>query len=521
MTWTLNDPAKKVPDYPRFDHTKRAYNGRFIFADNKKSSEKTAALKSPVVDVNATNGACLSFWYFAQHNSNGGITVHSGEQQALATSTRSSHRWQHALTELSAPTGSLQLEIRASIRIGLIALDDLQVTSGPCPQSGLRKRRLFGTLLMSLRTRSEGDWWNARTVTVKSATQWNLVFEVVAPAGTIHPSGVMVDDVEFTGGQCPPYGENPCCILYDLCTFEDECLPWKVATIEGDDAQFEVERAGSFKELPKDHSTATEDGYYLLYRSSGVKGNSTALRLREPSRYACSSLWYFLPPMSDRVSLLLQSESVKSKKKAWQKKQFRLSREAGDAPIKVISGTNQQSFVALDDILVSEEDCPEERELPTPDFECGDGKTVPFESVCDFVHDCKDGSDERKCGDCDFKSDSCGWNLNDVRNRATTSWHVVPIATAIEKTLEQRARQYNRGINCAPASVFSGGLRNDIEAPRELIRSVIREELSKLQAPPTTAALSVVDVVRDELRQVMRLPEREPPPIRHIPTYSE
>ncbi|KAL1463961.1 hypothetical protein MTO96_043100, partial [Rhipicephalus appendiculatus] len=267
---------------------------------------------------------------------------------------------------------------------------------------------------MSLRTRSEGDWWNARTVTVTCATQWNLVFEVVAPAGTKHPSGVMVDDVEFTD---------------DLCTFEDECLPWKVPTIEGDDTQFEVERAGSFKELPKDHSAATEDGYYLLYRSSGVKGNSTALRLREPSRYACSSLWYFLAPMSDRVSLLLQSESVKSKKKAWQKKQFRLSREAGNATIKVISGSNQQSFVALDDILLSEEDCPEERELPTPDFECGDGKTVPFESVCDFVHDCKDGSDEGKCGDCDFKSDSCGWNLDDVRNRATTSWHVVPIGS--------------------------------------------------------------------------------------------
>ncbi|KAH7976832.1 hypothetical protein HPB52_020413 [Rhipicephalus sanguineus] len=38
--------------------------------------------------------------------------------------------------------------------------------------------------------------------------------------------------------------------------------------------------------------------------------------------------------------------------------------------------------------------------------------------------------------------------------------------------------------------------------------SVIREELSKFQAPQTTTALSVVDVVRDDLRQLMWEPDR-------------
>ncbi|KAH7947962.1 hypothetical protein HPB52_017218 [Rhipicephalus sanguineus] len=55
----------------------------------------------------------------------------------------------------------------------------------------------------------------------------------------------------------------------------------------------------------------------------------------------------------------------------------------------------------------------------------------------------------------------------------------------------------------------------------QLIRSVIMEELSKFQAPQTTTALSVADVVRDELRQLMREPEREPQSTRRIPTYSE
>ncbi|KAH6945905.1 hypothetical protein HPB50_010655 [Hyalomma asiaticum] len=34
-------------------------------------------------------------------------------------------------------------------------------------------------------------------------------------------------------------------------------------------------------------------------------------------------------------------------------------------------------------------------------------------------------------------------------------------------------------------------------------------------------ALSLVDVVRDELRQVIRDPEPQPEPARHVPTYSD
>ncbi|KAH6921021.1 hypothetical protein HPB50_027991 [Hyalomma asiaticum] len=135
MTWTLNNPANKVPSYPRFDHTTLAYKGGFIFADNKKSSEKTAVLKSPTLNLNSVDGACFSFWHFAQHKFMGNITVHSGKQVLFTTSTRASHRWQHALAQFNGTADRLELEIRASIGRGLIALDDLRITDGPCPQS--------------------------------------------------------------------------------------------------------------------------------------------------------------------------------------------------------------------------------------------------------------------------------------------------------------------------------------------------------------------------------------------------
>lgn len=64
-------------------------------------------------------------------------------------------------------------------------------------------------------------------------------------------------------------------------------------------------------------------------------------------------------------------------------------------------------------------------------------------------------------------------------------------------------------------------MRSDIEPLRKVIRSVIGEELSVLQAPQTITALSLINVVRDDLRQVIWEPEREQQPIRRIPTYSE
>ncbi|KAL1466306.1 hypothetical protein MTO96_042833, partial [Rhipicephalus appendiculatus] len=45
----------------------------------------------------------------------------------------------------------------------------------------------------------------------------------------------MVDDVEFAEGYCPPHAAAP------------------------SKAAFEVERAGFFEELPRDHTTHSED----------------------------------------------------------------------------------------------------------------------------------------------------------------------------------------------------------------------------------------------------------------------
>ncbi|KAK8758263.1 hypothetical protein V5799_004105 [Amblyomma americanum] len=502
VAWALNDPAKKVPGFPRFDHTLRAYRGRFIFVSNDNEDKYVkAVLKSPDLSVNATNGACFSFWQFTNHDEHTLVYVRSGKQHLRDFTTRSSHKWNHILIDFKKAAENFTLEIQVYLDVGILALDDLEVTPGKCPDRDLcpfepaytcrfhngpgsfapwkevlakkfgipdhtlkslkgsylylnttsvdshhpisrvfmaarppteatcvtfwwRGRGAVSQLnvyrftketamrdpLVSAKTFPTEDWWNVRSVTVSSRSKWNLVFEVVAASRVMEDSGVMLDDVEFTDGECPPY---------DFCTFEDECLPWRV-TNPGDEPRFQVERAGSFSELPRDHTNQAEDGYYLLYKSPGSVGNRSSIVLREPFRYQCISLWYYLPRLTNGVRLFLKSQSVDETKGTWRHQKFNYPRSSLN-PITALSGSQKNGFVAIDDIQISELAC-DERIRFTGMFDCGNKQTVPLEKVCNFVPDCRNGADERDCGQCDFSESSCGWHLEEVMNVGARAW---------------------------------------------------------------------------------------------------
>ncbi|KAK8756977.1 hypothetical protein V5799_000321 [Amblyomma americanum] len=519
LAWTLNDPANGIPAFPRSDHTLRAYRGRFIFTDNKSAKTGNVILKSPQLNVKETSGLCLSFWHFSSNGAPVGLSVISGQgsvlQVSVVTKIQTRHRWDHALFDIKRLSEPFELQIRMTLEPGLLALDDLQITAGTCPErdfcswendtlckfyqsqgnvSPWRIRRAdkvgvpdhtTGTLqgyylylntttldshhpvsrafmgqrpptkascvtfrwrgqgvpsklsvyrftketalrdaLITLHTEQQGDWWNARSVSVSSKKKWNLVFEVIAPAGNKRPSGVMVDDVEFTEGECPPY---------NFCTFEDECLPWRVST-EEDEAKFEVQRSGSFIKLPHDHTTLTEDGYYLLYKSPGLQGNRTSLQLREPSLYRCVSLWYYLPTLSNGVQLHLEGR-IATPENVWKKQQFRPSFRGTVIPVEALSGSSAEGFVAIDDVLIDEKDC--KNELPAQEFQCTAKQAVPMEKVCDFVPDCDNSADERKCGACDFSVDACGWNLDDARNQGATAWRLERVGDVPQSPMER------------------------------------------------------------------------------------
>lgn len=70
-------------------------------------------------------------------------------------------------------------------------------------------------------------------------------------------------------------------------------------------------------------------------------------------------------------------------------------------------GNGHQGDLALDDISYSYGDCPP----TTPQtFNCGNGVTISIDKACDFNSDCVNGTDEAKCGSCNFDGgdDYCG-----------------------------------------------------------------------------------------------------------------
>ncbi|KAL1486626.1 hypothetical protein MTO96_031314 [Rhipicephalus appendiculatus] len=80
----------------------------------------------------------------------------------------------------------------------------------------------------------------------------------------------------------------------------------------------------------------------------------------------------------------------------------------------------------------------------------------------------------------------------------------------MEKTLQQRARLYNRDLGVSSVSAVSATLPSNVDVLREVVRAVVREELQKLQltqGPPGMPSLA--DVVREEVRQAILQPQSQ------------
>lgn len=98
-----------------------------------------------------------------------------------------------------------------------------------------------------------------------------------------------------------------------------------------------------------------------------------------------------------------------------------------------------------------------------------------------------------------------------VRNPPRTVQEFIKEATAIERAVQERCRQYARtSIKTPSPSAASLSTTMGDNNLRELVRSVVREELAKCGigiAPSQPAVISVADVVRQEIRQAISAPE--------------
>ncbi|KAL1482150.1 hypothetical protein MTO96_034003 [Rhipicephalus appendiculatus] len=88
----------------------------------------------------------------------------------------------------------------------------------------------------------------------------------------------------------------------------------------------------------------------------------------------------------------------------------------------------------------------------------------------------------------------------------------------MERTLQQRARMYNRDLDIASVDAVPTTLGNRMVFLLELVRSLVREKLQRqrldLSAP---AVSSLADVMREEVGLVVR----DPQPIRERQHYAQ
>lgn len=103
-----------------------------------------------------------------------------------------------------------------------------------------------------------------------------------------------------------------------------------------------------------------------------------------------------------------------------------------------------------------------------------------------------------------------------VRNPPRTVPEFIKEATSIERAVHERCRQYDRTtFKAASPSAAAVITSTDDKGLRELVRSVIREELEKCGLTASNpAAISVAEVVRQEIRQALSTPE---PPQQPLP----
>ncbi|XP_071591185.1 MAM and LDL-receptor class A domain-containing protein 1 isoform X2 [Heliangelus exortis] len=180
-----------------------------------------------------------------------------------------------------------------------------------------------------------------------------------------------------------------------------------------------------------DHTKCTEEGWYLFADSSNGEFGHTA----------------------DIATPVISFTGPKCKIKFWNHMN---GSTIGSLEIvfRAKRGVSYMGDVAVDDITF--EDCSPllipSRPCTSEEFTCANKHCIPKDSLCDFVNDCADNSDESpticstSIGHCNFEFDLCGWKQDEnddfdwnLRTSTTTKMGTGP---STDHTLQEPSGHY-------------------------------------------------------------------------------
>nr|XP_009936237.1 PREDICTED: MAM and LDL-receptor class A domain-containing protein 1 [Opisthocomus hoazin] len=283
---------------------------------------------------------------------------------------------------------------------------------------------------------------------------------------------------------CSDKSDESACVM-EVCNFEDKAqCGWYQPALEQMSGGYYIHTTNIFKwELGRganlypgqeqhcpliDHTTCTEEGWYLFADSSNGAFGHTAdiatpvISLTGPK---CKIVFWnymngstigsleVLCKTSNKISKLWTQSG--SQGPQWNRAEVFLGiRSNFQVVFRAIRGVSYMGDVAVDDITF--EDCSPllipDRPCTSEEFMCANKYCIPKDSLCDFVNDCADNSDESpiicstSIGHCNFEFDLCSWmqdaNDNFDWNLRTSSTTKIGTGPATDHTLQEPSGHY-------------------------------------------------------------------------------
>ncbi|XP_070565018.1 MAM and LDL-receptor class A domain-containing protein 1-like isoform X2 [Ptychodera flava] len=295
-----------------------------------------------------------------------------------------------------------------------------------------------------------GTGWNLARVSLRQQRDFNVTFSVMR--GTGDTGFLAVDDIVIMDGDCP----NP-----NECNFENGKCSW-TNNVVGDNLDWVLNKRGTGTGgtgPANDHTLGTADGTYLYLEGSNASPGATAKfysQVFPPGlTHQCLEFWYSMnganigtlqadiltaadPGTSTTIWTLSGNQGTD-----WNYGRIPfISRQEYQLIFTGMRGSGSASDLAIDDIVITDGNClgvPAEATVHPPTvgptsstnpcgpgkFTCTDGTCLDDTQYCDFVSQCKDGSDETQCPtNCIFgyNNAACGWYEGTPTDKF--NWHV-------------------------------------------------------------------------------------------------